>query len=63
MTQRWNMSQLTEEWDYRYEERLGILCGAGTPEPWMEKMARDEASAAIEALLAQAWRAERKDYK
>jgi len=47
----WSVTQLLEEWQYRYEERLGILCGAGKPEPWMEKMAEREAEAAVAQLV------------
>jgi len=47
----WTWSQLLEEWNYRVEERLGILCEAGTPEPWMTEMAEREADAAIAELV------------
>ena len=47
----WTWSQLLEEWNYRVEERLGILCGAGKPEPWMVQMAEREADTAIAQLV------------
>jgi hypothetical protein len=47
----WTWSQLLEEWDYRVQERLGILCGAAEPEPWMVKMAEREADVAIAELV------------
>ncbi len=47
----WSLSQLLEEWEYRYNERLGILCGSAQPEPWMEDMAKKEADAAIAELV------------
>lgn len=47
----WTLSQLTEEWNYHYDERLGILCGSATPDPWMERLARQDADAAIKNLL------------
>lgn len=33
----------SEEYRYRYEERLGILCGSEEPTEAQIKMARDEA--------------------
>lgn len=35
--------RVEEEKRYRYEERLGILCGDGQPTPQQEAMARREA--------------------
>lgn len=48
------MGALLEEWEYRYAERLGILCGSKAPEPWMLEMAEKEADRAIEEIMA--WR-------
>lgn len=31
------------EWNYLYEERLGILCGSLSPTPEQKKIASDEA--------------------
>jgi len=45
-------SEITAEWKYRYEERLGILCGAETPTEEQESIARREADGAIEKLKA-----------
>jgi len=47
----WTWSQLLEEWNYRRDERLGILCGAAEPEPWMIEMAEKEATEAIEEIV------------
>lgn len=47
----WTLEELLAEWEYRYDERLGILCGAGKPEPWMERMAAREAQAVVDALV------------
>jgi len=47
----WTWSQLLEEWNYRRDERLGILCGSAEPEPWMVEMAEKEASEAIEEIV------------
>jgi len=47
----WTWSQLLEEWNYRRDERLGILCGSGEPEPWMVAMAEKEASEAIAEIV------------
>ena len=38
------------EWNYRFDERLGILCGPLKPTEEQKQMARMEASAAIERL-------------
>ena len=53
ITKPWTWSELLAEWDYRYQERLGMLCGAATPEPWMEEMATKEAQGVIEKLARQ----------
>lgn len=45
-------NDLLREWHYRYEERLGILCGTAEPMPEQDKIASDEADAAVEALRA-----------
>ena len=47
----WTWSQLLEEWNYRRDERLGILCGSAEPEPWMIEMAEKEATEAIEQIV------------
>lgn len=38
-------SEILTEALYRYKERLGILCGADTPTPEQEEIARREADA------------------
>lgn len=38
------------EWDYRKQERLGILCGAGEPTAEQIKMAEDEADECIRKM-------------
>jgi len=47
----WIWSQLLEEWNYRRDERLGMLCDSAEPEPWMVSIAEKEAQAAIEELV------------
>ena len=47
----WTLSQLTEEWDYHRDERLGILCGSSEAEPWMVQMAEQDADRAVRRLL------------
>jgi hypothetical protein len=47
----WAISQLIEEWNYHREERLGILCESGEPEPWIVRLAEQDANQAIEKLL------------
>ena len=42
--------ELHEEWMYRYQERLGILCGTNTPTEEEDRIARQEANEAIEIL-------------
>jgi hypothetical protein len=42
--------ELKSEWRYRYEERLGILCGSDKPTPEQIKMASDEADHHVAAL-------------
>lgn len=37
--------KLREEWKYRYEERLGILCGSAEPTPEQILIAKEEADA------------------
>jgi hypothetical protein len=39
-----------EEWDYRYQERLGILCGQDRPTEAQEQIASREANEAVAAL-------------
>lgn len=45
--------ELQEEWDYRYHERIGIMCGTAEPTPEQEQLARQEADATIQQLRAQ----------
>lgn len=45
--------ELKQEWNYRYEERLGLLGCFGTPTPEQDKIAREEADAAISKLKAE----------
>ena len=42
--------ELNDEWQYRYQERLGILCGAAIPTPEQRTIARNEANEAISKL-------------
>ena len=44
--------QLKEEWDYRYQERLGLLCEDRVPTKQEEEMARREANKAIERIVS-----------
>lgn len=37
------MTQDQQEWNYRYSERLGILCGSDTPTENQKVLARTEA--------------------
>lgn len=46
----WKLSQLLEEWNYHRDERLGILCGSDEPEPWMVRLAEQDANLAIEKI-------------
>ena len=43
-------SELAVEFEYRKQERLGILCGEATPTPEQIKLATDEARADIQRL-------------
>ena len=43
-------SELQAEWDYRYNERLGIMCGSDQPTKEQDAIARQEADGAIEKL-------------
>jgi len=47
----WTLSQLIEEWNYHRDERLGILCGGAEPEPWMVKVAEEDANRAVKRVL------------
>lgn len=49
----WKWSELIEEWDYRYQERLGLLAGLGLVEQWMDQLASQEAQDVIERLVAE----------
>lgn len=48
----WTLSQLIEEWEYHRDERLGILCGSAEPEPWMIRLAEQDADRAIDKLVS-----------
>lgn len=52
MSEKWTLTELMAEWQYRYDERLGILCGSGEPTVAEEQMAEKDAHNAIAALLA-----------
>lgn len=43
-------AELEKEWNYRYQERLGNLCGAGEPTTEQKALAFEEAQEAVEAL-------------
>jgi hypothetical protein len=43
---------LRQEWLYRYQERLGILCQGETPTEQQEQLAKAEADRAIAELSA-----------
>ena len=47
------LTELTAEFDYRYQERLGILCEDREPTDAEKKIAHDEAYAAIIELNQQ----------
>jgi glycine cleavage system H lipoate-binding protein len=47
----WSLSQLIEEWNYHRDERLGILCEGAESEPWMVKLAEDDANEAVKRLV------------
>lgn len=47
----WTLSQLIEEWNYHYEERLGILYGSIEPESWMIRLAEQNAERTIKKIL------------
>lgn len=40
-------AEITEEWNYRYAERLGVLCEDREPTDEQKRMARDEADLAV----------------
>ncbi len=44
---------LSEEWFYRYTERLGIMCGTDAPTQEQINIAISEANAAIKILKEQ----------
>ena len=50
MTKPLTPSELDTEYRYRYEERLGILCGSNTATPRQKAMAHEEATRAVDAL-------------
>lgn len=41
------VNDLRDEWRYRYQERLGIMCGDGEASEEQKKIAQSEADAAI----------------
>lgn len=43
-------AELAVEFEYRKQERLGILCGESTPTPEQIKIATDEARAVVQKL-------------
>ena len=43
------------EWDYRWHERLGILCGANMPTDEENRIAMEEADETIRQLRATNW--------
>jgi len=49
----WTDAELAYEWQVRFTERLGILCGTDTPTPEQELIARTEADAAVRELKEQ----------
>lgn len=47
------LSELEREWDYRYHERMGMLCPPGSLETQAQRdLAAREADEAVEALKA-----------
>ena len=42
--------ELLAEWRYRYKERIAILCDGKEPTQTQDRMARDEADAAVEMM-------------
>lgn len=46
-------SEQFAEWQYRYEERLGMLCGDSEPDATAKAIARAEADSAMAELWAQ----------
>jgi hypothetical protein len=49
-----NDEELAKERDYRYQERLGILCGADKPTPEQEQLAAKEADETVLQLMLEA---------
>lgn len=41
---------ISDEWNYRVQERLGILCGTDEPTPEQREMAEKDANNAIREL-------------
>lgn len=50
MTHPWTEAELKLEWDYIYQERLGLLECWGDPDPEQHKMAKDDADQAVAKL-------------
>jgi hypothetical protein len=50
MTRPWTEAELKQEWDYIYQERLGLLECWGDPDPEQHKMAKDDADQAVDKL-------------
>lgn len=53
MKTEWTESELAKEWQYRYEERLAILCGKDEPTESQIVLAKQDADATINALLSE----------
>jgi hypothetical protein len=62
-TETYTEEQLQAEWKYRYEERLGILCGAETPDEDAVRIAKTEADEAIQSLSPQPGGLEHPDFE
>lgn len=50
-------AEQTQEWTYRYTERLGLLCADDKPTPEQVAIAESEADAAIAKLVFNKWSA------
>jgi hypothetical protein len=50
MTTPWTEAELKLEWEYIYQERLGLLECWGDPDPEQDKMARTDADEAVAKL-------------
>ena len=47
---KWTEDELESEWNYRYSERIGIMCGDSEPDIDQQRIAKEEADAAIQKL-------------